>query len=315
MPIAALLKFTDGSGHKFRQYGGSWTVLTDACRGNERDKGWFAVHKNTILTLGGATAVLIVGGAIGGAVTGQAATFWSSAVGTAAGGMVAVWAAFVFWARDEQRARTQRQDDEASARDLRIQDERDRRQRAIDDRSKEVALQILDKAVAVRALARRAGNTRQDDLRIIDDCDWMKAHAALITDVALRKDLEDAVDMLNPSDGFAQFTSQPYTQRVWPVVGWIVDMVRNYVRDTGKPVERPAIHQSLMEALAEYDENQKDLQRLHDEEVERQIQQALEQQEAVQGLKDLEAQEEKDRLVKEALQAQANLDASKQGTT
>lgn len=272
------------------KYGGA--VLTDTSAysfaSNQKQPGWFAVHKKTLLTLGGATLVFFVGGGVAAALTGQAATFWSSALGTAAGGMVAVWAAFYFWARDEQRARTQRMEDESAARNQRIQDERDRRQRAINDRSKEVALQILDRAVAVRAQARRIGNTYRDDGQIADNCEWMKAHAALLTDAALRQDLEDAVDMLNPSAGFAQFTNEPYTQRVWPVVNWINELVRNYVRESEKQVERPEIYASLKDAIAQYEEDQEHLERQYQEDVERQIQEARAAQEALQSLKELD---------------------------
>lgn len=201
--------------------------------------------------------------------------------------MVAVWAAFYFWARDEQRARTQRIADESAARNRRITDEKDRRQRAIDDRSKEVALQILDKALAVRALARRIGNTYRDDGQIADNCDWMKAHAGLLTDASLRQDLEEAAEMLNPSASFAQFTSEPYTQRVWPVVNWVNELVRTYVRDGKKQVERPEIYASLKDAIALYEENNEFLERMYQEDVERQIQEARAAQEALQALNEL----------------------------
>lgn len=66
-----------------------------------------------VSTLTLVTALVIGGGAYYGWVTDSAPTYWSSALGTAAGGMVAVLAAFFFWKADRYYA-AKRQETERS---------------------------------------------------------------------------------------------------------------------------------------------------------------------------------------------------------
>jgi hypothetical protein len=284
-----LLKF---GGNLFSDKHGGAIELTDNSKFAGKRVGAFSGHGRTFLVLGGATAVLTAIGVVAGIRTNQEATFWSSAWGTAAGGMVAVWAAFFFWARDtfenrilriadENQTRIQRNDDESAARDQRIRDENERRQRAIDDRSKEVALRILDRAVRVKPLARNMRNSQQDDGQIGDHCDWMKAHTALISNPALRQDLEDAIDMLDPTQEMERYTSLPYTERVYPVVTWIRDLVQNYASESSKEVERPQHYSAMKDAYEQYAKNQEELYALYIADKERQIRESQEQQDKV----------------------------------
>lgn len=211
-----------------------------------------------------------------GAATGQDATFWSSALGTAAGGMVAVWAAFFFWANDTFESRKIRKEDEGNARTQRVSDEKAARSQRLNDRSKEVALQILDRALTVRALARELGNSKEDDGRIANQSDWMKAHAAVLTDAELRQDLEDAAEMLDPSSGLKRYMEESYTERVWPVVTWINELVKNYVGEGHKRVERPEKYDAWKVAVADYREEQEELAALHEVHLQHEIRKAQE---------------------------------------
>lgn len=235
--------------------------------------------------LGGISLAVILGGAFVAAATEQIPNFLSSAIGTAAGGMVAVWAAFLFWAQDtwddrerrrvdEINLRNQRLSDEQVARQARKDDFREQQRRAMEERSRETALQILDRALAVRAIARKLGRSQCDD-EIAASCDWIRAHSALICDEDMRRDLEEAIDMLNPSPSMEKFTDIPYTQRVWPVVTWISATVKRHVQQEEKPVDRPECYAELKTAIEDYREDEIHFDSLYQQQLMDQLEKSL----------------------------------------
>lgn len=197
--------------------------------------------------LGGATLIVAAAGWIIGASTNQLSAFGSSAIGTAAGGMLAVWAAFFFWVYDHKATRVQKQIDEQAARDQRLADDTTARNRARSDVSRDASIRILSRAVTVHDFARQM---RTDRDRASLDYELMKADLLLVNDASVRSQLDEAIEFFDPNDALDKYMSISFSTRTWQGQNWIKGIVTSYV--TGDPhasVRRPADYVQVMDGV------------------------------------------------------------------